>query len=134
MTCRALVEPRDREQLARLLAIAHEGGIAVMPIGEGFNTIVTDDGLEGIAIKLSHFRELELRGGDALYAEAGVRHARVTRRCLDASVSGLEFAAGIPGSVGGWLSMNAGIGAREIKDSTLSVEWMSADCSEIKVT
>ena len=59
----ALVEPRDREQLARLLAIAHEGGIAVMPIGEGFNTIVTDDGLEGIAIKLSHFRELELRGG-----------------------------------------------------------------------
>ena len=130
----ALVRAPDRAKLAATLALAAAEGIPVSIIGEGFNTVVTDAGLDGIALKLSGLRRLELQGDDGgeqtLLAEAGVRHASITRLCIEASVAGLEFAAGIPGSVGGWLAMNAGIGVREMKDATLAVEWMSADGSQ----
>lgn len=123
----ALVRVPDRAKLLATLALAHEAGVPVSILGEGFNTVVTDAGLDGIALKLVGLRRLELEGVHALHAEAGVRHASITRFCLDAEVSGLEFAAGIPGSVGGWLAMNAGIGVREMKDATLAIEWVSAD-------
>jgi UDP-N-acetylmuramate dehydrogenase len=126
----ALVRAPDREKLAATLALATREGVPVTIVGEGFNTVVTDEGLDGIVLKLAGLRRLELdESGDApvLLAEAGVRHASVTRLCIETGLSGLEFAAGIPGSVGGWLAMNAGIGVREMMHVTLAIEWMSAD-------
>jgi UDP-N-acetylmuramate dehydrogenase len=128
----ALVRAADRSKLAATLALATEAGIPVTIIGEGFNTVVTDAGLDGIALQLSGLRRLECADAQTLLAEAGVRHASITRFCIERSLSGLEFAAGIPGSVGGWLSMNAGIGVREMKDATLAIEWMTADGSETR--
>ena len=130
----ALVRPPDRERLSGVLALARDHGIPLSVIGEGFNTVVTDAGLDGIALKLSAFRRLERQGDTTLLAEAGVRHASVTRFCVDAEISGLEFAAGIPGTVGGWLAMNAGIGVREMKHATIAVEWMSPDGSDTNWT
>ena len=52
-------------------------------------------------------------------------HGRLTRFCVERGLAGLEFGAGIPGTVGGWTAMNAGIGQREVKDAVLEVEVMS---------
>lgn len=130
----ALAQPRDHDQLAKLLMLARAHEAPVSVIGEGFNTVVTDDGLDGIALKLARFRRLEQTDDTTIEAEAGVRHASITRFCVDANLAGLEFAAGIPGTVGGWLAMNAGIGLREMKDATLAIQWMSADGIQTKWT
>ncbi len=127
----ALVRAPDREKLAATLALAASEHVPVTIVGEGFNTVVTDEGLDGIALKLAGLRRLDIvektTGAPELLAEAGVRHASITRLCIESGLSGLEFAAGIPGSVGGWLAMNAGIGVREMKHATIAIEWMTED-------
>lgn len=120
----AVAEPADRAELAALLRVCARQHVPHHVLGRGFNTLVRDGGLEGVLIRLSRFRLLEERPG-ALRAEAGVSHATLTRFCRDRGLSGLEFAAGIPGTVGGWVAMNAGIGEREMKDVVREVEVVS---------
>ena len=118
----ALAAPASRDALARLLAVCVEHGLPHTVLGRGFNCLVADDGVDGVVIRLEGLRQIELRGDEALFAEAGVTHGTVTRFCSDRGLTGLEFAAGIPGVVGGWIAMNAGIGVREMKDVTREVE------------
>ena len=121
----ALAIPADRAELSRLLSLCALHRTPHWVLGKGFNTLVLDGGAEGVAIQLSRFRGLEERPGGALRAEAGVSHGRLTRFCVERGLAGLEFGAGIPGTVGGWTAMNAGIGQREVKDVVLEVEVMS---------
>jgi len=121
----AVATPADREELAALLALARELRLRVRFLGRGFNTLVRDEGVDGIVVRLARFRRLEERPGGLLRAEAGVSHAQLTRFCTERGLSGLEFAAGIPGSVGGWLAMNAGIGVREMVDVVREIEVLS---------
>lgn len=120
----AVAEPADRAELAALLRLCARHHVSHHVLGRGFNTVVRDGGLDGVLIRLARFRRLEERPG-ALRVEAGVSHASLTRFCRDRGLTGLEFAAGIPGTVGGWLAMNAGIGTREMKDVVREVEVMS---------
>jgi UDP-N-acetylmuramate dehydrogenase len=94
-------------------------------LGSGFNALVLDGGFEGVMIRTHRWRRLEERPGGRLRAEAGVSHSQITNFCVERGLAGLEFACGIPGSVGGWVAMNAGIPAREVKDALLEVEVMS---------
>ena len=112
----ALAIPPDRPALARLLATCHAHDLRQRVIGRGFNMLVRDEGFDGVLIRLSRFRALEERPGPRIFAEAGVSHASLTRFCRDRGLSGLEYGAGIPGSLGGWIAMNAGIGPRETRD------------------
>ena len=121
----ALATPGDRQELAHLLHICARHRLPHVVLGAGFNTLALDGSLDGVAIQLARFKQLEERAGQALRVEAGVSHARLTRFCCDRGFSGLEFAAGIPGTVGGWLAMNAGIPAREVKDVVIEIEVMS---------
>ncbi len=121
----ALASPPDRDALSRTLAICAEHDVPVRPLGRGFNTLVRDEGVDGVLLQLSAFRVLEQRG-DGVLAEAGVSHASVTRFCRERGLSGLEFAAGIPGCVGGWVAMNAGIGEREMKEVVSEIEVLAA--------
>ena len=121
----ALATPPDRAALARLLALCAKRKLRRRVIGRGFNTIVRDEGLDGVLIQLSAFKRLEERPDGCLRVEAGVSHASLTRFCKDHGLSGLEFGAGIPGSIGGWIAMNAGIPDRETKDSVREIEVMS---------
>jgi len=118
----ALASPGDREELAALLARCKRRGWPHIVVGAGFNLLVRDAGLEGVAIKLSRFRRLEEQPGPRLISEAGVSHASLTALCARRGLAGLEFGAGIPGTVGGWIAMNAGIGSREMKDVVEAVE------------
>ncbi len=122
----ALATPADRDELGRLLALCAELGLPTRVLGAGFNVLVSDAGLSGVVLRLKKLRRIERVADDAIAVEAGASHATITNYCIDAGLSGLEFGAGIPGTLGGWLAMNAGIGVRELKDVVRSVTWMSA--------
>ena len=123
----ALATPRDRRALADLLGLCAAHALPYAVLGGGFNTLVPDVGVRGVVIQLAHLRRLELRGPDTLYAEAGTSHARLVNFCRDRGLSGLEFGVGIPGTLGGWLAMNAGIPDRETRDVVREIEWMDAE-------
>jgi UDP-N-acetylmuramate dehydrogenase len=106
-------------------------GIPYTVLGAGFNTIALDNGIDGVVLQMRRLRALELRPDGSLRAECGVSHATLTRHCIEHGRSGLEFGAGIPGTIGGWVAMNAGIGEREVKDAVLGVELMLADGSDV---
>lgn len=121
----ALATPADRDELARTLAVCASHRIPHTTIGSGFNTLVLDGGLDGVVIQLSKLRRLEERPGRALRVEAGVSHNQLTKFCIARGLGGLAYGAGIPGTIGGWLAMNAGIPARETGDVVREVEVMS---------
>jgi len=119
--------PADRDELRALLALCAEHALPCVFVGAGFNVLVRDEGLDGVVIATKKLRALEARPGPSVYAEAGVTHASITRFCVERGLSGLEFGAGIPGTVGGWIAMNAGIGVREQKDVVIEIEVISRD-------
>jgi UDP-N-acetylmuramate dehydrogenase len=121
----AVVRPAGRQELTRLLGICATHRLPHHVIGAGFNTLVLDGGLDGVAIQLGRLRGLAERPSCAIRAEAGVSHSQITRFCVQRGFSGLEFAAGIPGSVGGWVAMNAGIPQRETQDVVREIEVVS---------
>jgi len=128
----AVASPHSREDLAHLLALCHAQRIPRVVIGSGFNVLVSDDGFPGVVIRLNGWRRLEERPGAALRAEAGVSHSQITNFCIERGLAGLEFACGIPGNVGGWLAMNAGVPAREMGDVVREIEVMSPTGARIR--
>jgi UDP-N-acetylmuramate dehydrogenase len=121
----AMATPGDRRALARVLRVCAAHRIPCAVMGKGFNSIVRDEGLVGVALQLSRFRDLCVRPGKLIRGESGVSHSQLTRFCQSRGLAGLEFGAGIPGSLGGWISMNAGIPGREVKDVVRELEVMS---------
>lgn len=121
----AVATPRDRRELQALLGLCTRERIPHWVIGRGFNTLVRDEGVDGVLIQLSRFRRIEERPGGCIRAECGVSHATLTRFCRERGLAGLEFGCGIPGSLGGWIAMNAGIGERELRDVVREVEVVS---------
>ena len=118
----AFARPESRAELARLLELAARHRTPVCTIGRGFNTIVADVGLPGIVVSLGALRALERLADERVRAEAGVTHTTLTRFCADEGLAGLEFGVGIPGTIGGWIAMNAGIPGREMRDVVERVE------------
>jgi UDP-N-acetylmuramate dehydrogenase len=118
----ALVAVESRDELARVVAFCRERLVPVLVLGGGFNLLVRDGGVRGVVVRLAGLRGIELDGEGQLRAEAGASHSQVTRFAADHGRAGLEFAVGIPGTVGGWIAMNAGTRAREVKDVVTAVE------------
>lgn len=111
----AYVEPEDLESLQQLMAQARKAKIPVFVMG-GTNLLVRDGGIPGIVVrlvKLDRIKELE---GGVLYGEAGAGMPRVLKYATQRGLTGLEFAAGIPGTLGGAVVMNAGTRMGEMKD------------------
>lgn len=105
---RRMARVKNRAELAALLALAEEGGFPYLLLGNGSNLLVSDDGIDRLVIHTGALDRMELVGGDTLYAEAGVSLARLAVFARKNSLTGLEFAHGIPGSLGGAVCMNAG--------------------------
>lgn len=122
----ALCAPKDRQQLRELVGFVQREGVDSWYIGNGSNLLVGDEGLNGIAILLdSGFDgEIEL-DGTVLLAPAGKKLSAVCAAACAAGLTGLEFAYGIPGSVGGAVYMNAGAYGGEMKDRLLWVEYLA---------
>jgi UDP-N-acetylmuramate dehydrogenase len=117
-----LFTPADDEDLAYLLSKLPEE-IPVTVIGLGSNLIVRDGGIPGVVIRLGGkaFGEIALESGDRLRAGTAVPDVKVARAAADASLDGLAFYRGIPGSIGGALRMNAGAHGGETTDVLVSV-------------
>lgn len=122
----ALCAPKDRQQLRELVGFVQREGVDSWYIGNGSNLLVSDEGLNGIAILLdSGFDgEIEL-DGTVLLAPAGKKLSAVCAAACAAGLTGLEFAYGIPGSVGGAVYMNAGAYGGEMKDRLIWVEYLA---------
>ena len=122
----ALCAPKDRQQLRELVGFVQREGVDSWYIGNGSNLLVSDAGLNGIAILLdsSFDGEIEL-DGTVLLSPAGKKLSAVCAAACAAGLTGLEFAYGIPGSVGGAVYMNAGAYGGEMKDRLLWVEYLA---------
>jgi UDP-N-acetylmuramate dehydrogenase len=110
----ALATPETQDEAVALVSLCAEHDVPLQTLGGGFNTLVLDGGLDGVVLRTNRLRAIALGDDGLLHAEAGVSHSQVTRLCLERSFRGLEFGAGIPGSIGGWVAMNAGVPEREV--------------------
>jgi UDP-N-acetylmuramate dehydrogenase len=128
----ALATPATREEMAQLLATCSAYRIRHTVLGGGFNVLVLGGGFDGVVIRMNRWRGLQERPGGRLRAESGVSHSQITNFCAERGLSGLEFGCGIPGSIGGWVAMNAGIPAREVKDAVREIEVMSPTGASVR--
>lgn len=103
-----LAQPADEAELAALLQVASEHAVPVTLIGNGSNLLVRDKGIRGLVIKLGNlFSGVEVCGNTMTFG-CGVSLAMASKKAASLSLSGLEFAVGIPGTIGGAVYMNAG--------------------------
>ena len=100
------IKVNDVDELNCVLKVAKKNNIAVTCIGNGSNTLVKDKGIRGITIKLN-FTDINVNG-DIIEVGSGVAIPVLAKVAYDNSLTGLEFASGIPGTVGGAIAMNAG--------------------------
>jgi UDP-N-acetylmuramate dehydrogenase len=121
-----LVIPGDVEGLRRVMVAAHRTGLPVMILG-GSNVVVQDGGIPGVVVKLSRLNQIRSAGDGRMVAEAGVLLPRLARAAARLGLSGLEFAIGIPGTVGGSIVMNAGTREGELAPLIESVMLMRPD-------
>lgn len=103
-----LVIPSDANQLEKVVTEARTEGIPLTIIGNGSNVLVKDKGIRGVVVKLGNALKSMECSGDKLTAEAGVSLASIANKAAACGLTGLEFAVGIPGSLGGAVFMNAG--------------------------
>ena len=107
-------EPRNAQQLARVHQWAQEKGLPLLILGNGSNLLIADSGFDGLVIHLGRALSEVSVFANTLTAQAGASLAAAARAAAQASLTGLEFAAGIPGSIGGAVCMNAGAYGGEI--------------------
>lgn len=112
------------EQLPELMARCSRAGIPVHILGRGSNVLVADDGIDGLVVSTRDGLGQMLRIEDTLVAEAGVSLPSLARAAAKDGFAGFEFLVGIPGSVGGGLVMNAGIGAQPGKELGMLLRWV----------
>lgn len=99
--------PESREEMCRVCELIHAEGLPVFIIGGGANLLVRDGGIRGVVISTARMQSFR-REGDSIVADAGVPTARAAQFALNEGLAGMEFASGIPGTLGGAAFMNAG--------------------------
>lgn len=109
--------PKTAEQVAALLALARGCGAKTLVLGNGTNLLAPDGGLDRLVINMSeNMTEIEENADGSITAQCGATLARVAEFARKHSLTGLEFAHGIPGTLGGAVCMNAGAYGGEMKD------------------
>lgn len=121
-----LVFPKNRHELEAILDYARQNECPWLVLGNASNLIVRDGGIRGIVILLSEMNNVTVNGTHVT-AEAGAKLIDTTYKALDAQLSGMEFACGIPGSIGGAIYMNAGAYGGEMVDVVESVDVLYED-------
>lgn len=119
-----LVVPSDVEDVIRVLQGARAEGVPFVVLG-GTNVLVRDKGIRGIVMQLKHLTGLHEEANHVVYAQAGVRLPRLMQFALSRNLSGMEWAAGIPGTVGGGVVMNAGTRLGEMKEVLHAVDFVN---------
>ena len=121
------VVPNNLMELIHVLTILKENNISYFLLGAGSNLLISDKGIKGAVIKLGDGFDYAYAKDDYILAGARVSLAKLASCAKDAGLSGLEFASGIPGSLGGALFMNAGAYGGEMKDVVTEVSYIDSD-------
>ena len=129
-----LVLPESVEQIESLVKILKENSIKYMVMGNGSNLLVDDAGIRGVVIKIArNFSAVECNG-EIITAKCGALLSRVSNIALENSLTGFEFAGGIPGCLGGAVVMNAGAYGGEMKDVVVKTKYMDKDGNIREIT
>lgn len=122
--CDILVLPRSQSEIKKIIDLCRENQTPFFVMGNGTNLLIKDSGIRGVVIKLAqNFNDIKV-DGNIITCKAGVAMSAISRAALENSLSGLEFANGIPGSVGGACVMNAGAYGGEMADVVKKVKVM----------
>jgi UDP-N-acetylmuramate dehydrogenase len=129
---RFFAEPSTGDEVASLFKWAEDNGLEVFVLGNGSNCLISDEGFDGLVIRIAkNMSELSSQESDdgrvVVTAGAGLPFARFGNYCADLSLTGAEFACGIPGSCGGAVFMNAGAYGGETKDFVSRVNFWDGD-------
>ena len=114
--------PSSADEVVRALEAAKAAGVPAIVIGNGSNLLVRDGGLRGLVVAMGDGFSAITREGNVLTAQAGASLARVAAQAHAAGLTGLEFASGIPGSLGGGCAMNAGAYGGQLSDVLIDAE------------
>ena len=126
------VTPQTADEVAKVIEACTQENVSYYIVGNGSNLLVSDKGYEGVIIQIyKQMNQIEVEGTQ-IRAQAGALLSLVAKRALDAELTGFEFAAGIPGTLGGACVMNAGAYGGEMKDVLQSVTVLT-DKGEVKV-
>ncbi|OMF02008.1 UDP-N-acetylmuramate dehydrogenase [Paenibacillus sp. FSL K6-1122] len=127
-----LIHPTTIDEITKIVEIANLHQLPLTVIGKGSNVIIKDGGIRGVTISLSHFDQIKVNE-DSMIAQSGVDIIDVSRLALEHSLTGLEFACGIPGSTGGALYMNAGAYGGQIADVVERATVITKDGAVLKI-
>ena len=120
------VKPKNIDELKNILEIARRNDIDITIVGNGSNLLVKDGGIRGIVIK-PDFKDIEFLEDNKVKVAAGVLLSKIANEACKNGLSGLEFASGIPGCMGGAIRMNAGAYGSEFKDIVISSKYLDKD-------
>ncbi len=123
-----------REELADVVQICREWEVPFLLIGNGSNLLVSDQGISGAVIEIGKEMDKIRVEGERIVVQAGALLSRTAHRALEAGLTGMEFAAGIPGCVGGAVVMNAGAYGGEMKDIIESVTVLTSEGREKRLS
>ena len=131
-TAELLVMPEDCETLIGLIKVLKQHDIKYYILGNGSNVLISDGYLSGVFIVLSRMNNIDAQG-DYIYADCGAGLNKLAGIAKDNGLAGLEFAYGIPGTLGGAVYMNAGAYGGQMSDVICSSKYLDLDTLEIKV-
>jgi UDP-N-acetylmuramate dehydrogenase len=125
------MEPADKDDLVALVKYFRASGFPYMMIGRGSNILVSDAGIRGAVISVEACLSEIRRDGQLVVAEAGVRLTKFVDYCVTNGYAGVEMLAGIPGTIGGAVVMNAGAHGGETSDHLVDVEVLRGDAVQV---
>ncbi len=128
-----LAQPKSVGELQTLYSLCVSEGEEPVFLGSGTNVLAPDEGLERLVIQTRGANEIKHLGDGLFRADCGATLARLAQTAAKEGYTGLEFAHGIPGAVGGGVLMNAGAYGGELKDVCVSVRWMKKDGEVVDV-
>lgn len=123
-----LLMPQTKQEVGEALAICRETNIPLYIMGNGSNLLVRDGGVRGIILQTKALKQVNVEG-ETMMAEPGISLKDLADIALEEKLAGLEFASGIPGTLGGAVTMNAGAYDGEMKNIVESIEVITEDGS-----
>lgn len=130
-----LVMPRTISELTQVIGLVRAQGCPLRIMGRGSNVLVADEGLRGVVVVIAaNLSAVRICDDGIVEAEAGASNAKIASAARDAGLTGYEFAAGIPGSVGGAAIMNAGAYDGEFKDVAVGLTCLDQDGNLVNLT
>lgn len=121
-----LIKIQNVEEIKEILKITNENGIPLTIIGNGSNILISDKGIKGIVLKID-IKKLEIKENEdkiEVLVGSGNKLGELSQKMLQKEIEGMEFASGIPGTVGGAIRMNAGAHGSEMKDIVKTIKYI----------